>query len=618
MIRIEVDGEQHEFAALPVTVGRDPDNDLPLDDNKLSRRHCRIVRSSTGFAVEDLASSNGTFVDGAPIDQHELDNGETVRIGVTDFRISWDQDMEIPRGSRRSRRGRANDVDPEELQEENRRLRRVLNLSKAVASTTDEEALLRRIVDSAIELTGAEKGFLFLVTLNGLDFRVARDRRGQDLEHPEEKISRSIAGEAVDSGRWVMTEDAGGDARFAGGRSVAYLRLRSVLCVPLKVKDGPLGAIYLENSDVTAQFREADATLVTTFCDYAALTVAASRSVVELQKREEQLRRSRERIGRLNAKLKTLLRRQSRELAGVRADLDLSRQELGLRYDTASIVAQSPEMRGVLGLVDQALVSDSPVLLRGESGTGKELLARAIHYNGARGERRFVALRCGSVPSDLFESQLFGRDGTPGLVAQAQEGTLLLQQVDRLPPELRARVREEAGSARLLASTTDTGDDHDEGLRAEFDANEIVVPALRDRRDDILPLFEHFLDSLCAEQEIDRPDVDPSLVDRLQLYPWPNNVRELRAETGRLLSLQRGVLTPSLLSPPVFSGDPSATPPSELPEGGLKELVEELEKRVIVETLKQTEGNKTRASAKLGLSRLGLRKKIERYRLDVD
>jgi len=614
MIRIVLDGEERRYAALPITIGRDPDNDLPVDDAKLSRRHCRIVRGIEGFYVEDLDSSNGTFVNGNRVQKHLLNLGDTISIGFRDLQVDWDASLET--GRRKLKKGKVDVAEVEDLQSENIRLRRVLNLTKAVAGAGDEESLLRLIVDSAVELTGAERGFLFLVTMKGLDFRVARDRRGHDLEHPEDMISRSIAGQAVESGRPVVTEDAGGDARFAGGRSVAYLRLRSVLCVPLKVRDGPLGAIYLENSDVTAQFHDEDVPLVTTFCDFVALTIHSTRNVAALEKREEQLRRSRERIGRLNAKLKALLRRQSRELAGVRADLDLSRQELGLRYDTASIVGDSPAMRKILGLVDQLLESDEVVFLRGESGVGKEVLARAIHYNGPRRDRRLVTLDCSAVAREALGQRV--REA----LAQAQGGTLHLDECHLLSAEDLGHVLASvAGSPpgadgdpaswpRLILAS---GADDVPAVRAV----EIRVPPLRERREDILPLFEHFLDSLCAEQEIERPDVEPGVLDRLVVYPWPGNVRELRNEVRRILALQRGVITAELLSPSVFSGDPHAAPPTKLPPGGLKELVEELEKRIIVGVLQQCGGNKTRASAILALSRLGLRKKIERYGIDA-
>ncbi|MEE8107121.1 MAG: FHA domain-containing protein, partial [Planctomycetota bacterium] len=373
MLRIVCGGVVHRFKSLPVTLGRDDDNDLTLDDAKLSRQHCRIVREPSGLVLEDLKSSNGTYVNGAPTHRHQLRAGDTVLIGVTPLDIEWDSDI-APAPAAREPAPRGTDLpepgEGDEVARENHRLRQLLRLAKSVASERDEDVLLRTILDSAIQLTGAERGYLFLITLNGLDFRVARDAAGLDLEEAAENISQSIARAAVESGRPVMTEDAGGDARFAGGRSVAFLKLHSVLCVPLKVPDGPLGAIYLENRSITSQFHPRDVPLVTAFGDFASIAVSAARSLEILRKREEQLQRSRERVGRLNARLKTMLRQQSHELAGVRADLTLSRQELGLRYDYTSIVGQSTAMRNVLALLDRIIGETIPVLITGESGTG--------------------------------------------------------------------------------------------------------------------------------------------------------------------------------------------------------------------------------------------------------
>ncbi|MGH7163045.1 MAG: sigma 54-interacting transcriptional regulator [Planctomycetota bacterium] len=640
MIRILVGDVERSFPALPVTIGRDADNDLPVDDVKLSRHHCRVVRTPEGIVLEDLESRNGTFVNGAPTRRHVLRAGDAILIGVTPLSVEWDpESAPPPRAKRRAPR------DLEELEAENERLRQLLALTKSLASERDEEALLERIVDSAVALTGAERGFLFLVTVNGLDFKVARDAAGSRIESPSEKISRSIAREAVESGRPVVTEDAGGDSRFAGGRSVAFLRLRSVLCVPLKVPDGPLGALYLEHRAATSQFHPRDVPIAASFGDFAAVALATARHVSDLRRSEEQLRESRERIARLNARLRGLLRRKSEELAGVRADLDMSRQELGLRYDYAAIVGQSAAMRNALALLDRVMDGDLPVVLQGESGTGKELLARALHYNGPRRQAAFVTVNCAAIPKDLIEAELFGREegaytgatsAREGLFEQADKGTLFLDEIGEMALELQGKLLRvlETGEVRRLggeaarkvsvrviaASNRDLLElSRAAGFREDlyYRLNGVTcrIPPLRERAEDIPALFDHFLDALCAEGGVERPHVDPEVIDRLQAYPWPGNVRELRNEAQRLLALQRGQITPDLLSLNVYSGDPSAVPPSHLPPGGIRELVEKLERRVLLDTLRRVNGNKTRAASLLGLSRLGLRKKLDRYGL---
>jgi two-component system response regulator HupR/HoxA len=225
----------------------------------------------------------------------------------------------------------------------------------------------------------------------------------------------------------------------------------------------------------------------------------------------------------------------------------------------------------------------------------------------------------------------------PGLFEEAHEGTLFLDEIGAMPLDLQAKLLRvlETGELRRLGGTETihvkvrTVAASNADLRAMAAAGtfredlfyriagvEIALPPLRERLEDVPALFDHFLDHLCSEQEIDRPEVQGEVIDRLQAYPWPGNVRELRNEVERLLALQRGVITPALLSLPVFSGDPEAVPPTQLPPGGLKELVETLERRVIVDTMIRAAGNKTRAATMLSLSRLGLRKKIERYGID--
>ena len=181
---------------------------------------------------------------------------------------------------------------------------------------------------------------------------------------------------------------------------------------------------------------------------------------------------------------------------------------------------------------------------------------------------------------------------------------------------IRVKVRTVAASNKELREAVSNGTFR-EDLFYRLAGVECILPPLRERTEDIAALFDHFMDAICAERELERPMVDAEVIDRLMAYPWPGNVRELRNEVQRLLALQRGVIGPDLLSLPIYSGDPAAVPPATLPEGGLREVVSNLEKRLILDTMRRVNGNKTRAAAILGLSRLGLRKKIERFGLDV-
>ena len=269
-----------------------------------------------------------------------------------------------------------------------------------------------------------------------------------------------------------------------------------------------------------------------------------------------------------------------------------------------------------------------------------------MHYNGSRSEKRFVTVNCAAIPPDLIESELFGREAgaytgadeaAPGLFEQADGGTLFFDEIGDMPLETQGKLLRvlESGELRRLGGTETIQVDVRTVAASHRDLKDLagsggfredlyyrlagvscMLPPLRERVEDIPALYDHFLDVFCAEQDIERPNTDPEVIDRLQAYPWPGNVRELRNEIQRLLAFQRGAVTPDLLSLPVYSGDPEAAPPVHLPAGGIKELVENLEKRVLLDTMRRTSGNKTRAAGLLGLSRLGLRKKLERYGLN--
>jgi two-component system response regulator HupR/HoxA len=302
-------------------------------------------------------------------------------------------------------------------------------------------------------------------------------------------------------------------------------------------------------------------------------------------------------------------------------------------------------MRALLRLVDRVTDLTLPVLIVGESGVGKELIARAIHFNGPRRRARFVGENCGAIPHTLMESEFFGymkgaftgahRDHA-GLFEQAHEGTLFLDEVGELSPDLQKkflRVLEEREVRRLgakavtpvdvrLISATNRdlsellrGGRFREDLYYRLAGVVIEIPPLRERREDIPALVAHFLADLGREKKGLR--LDPAALELITAYEWPGNVRELRNEVQRLLALESGgLIGPEHLSPRLLSYRP---PDDKGPvTQGLKGLVEDLERRILRGTLQRLDWNKSRAALELGLSRLGLRKKLERYGLDAE
>jgi len=315
------------------------------------------------------------------------------------------------------------------------------------------------------------------------------------------------------------------------------------------------------------------------------------------------------------------------------------------------IVGSSPALRRVLEIATQAAPSSATVLVLGESGTGKELLARYIHQKSARAHAPFVAVNCSAIPETILEAELFGHEKgaftgahtkREGRFAKAAGGTLFLDEIGELSPSVQVkllRVLQEGeyepiggdtarADVRIVAATN-------KDLRAEIAAGRfredlfyrlatvpVHVPPLRERAMDIPLLAERLLDASKKALGKDCDGFTSEAAACIAAYRWPGNVRELQNEILRMLALTDGprlgadLLSPRVLRTPV--GESQAADLSLLAglEGGLKERMDQLEAQVVKEALIRHRWNKSKAAAELGLSRVGLRNKLERYGLE--
>jgi DNA-binding NtrC family response regulator len=311
------------------------------------------------------------------------------------------------------------------------------------------------------------------------------------------------------------------------------------------------------------------------------------------------------------------------------------------------IATSSPAMRAAVELLAAAAESDAPVLLTGESGTGKELAAAFVHDKSARRGGPFVKVNCAAIPSGLLEAEMFGAaagaftgatHARAGRFEAAEGGTLLLDEIAEMDTGLQAKllraiqekeyepvggVRPRRADVRIVASTNVPIDAairsgaFREDLYFRLNVFEIVLPPLRERRDDILPLARHFIRELAG----DRPRrLARETETTLEAHTWPGNVRELRNTIERAVILARGGVVHTEHLPPnvaaACSGadGPRTTAPSP-PRAGTN--VHDMERQLIVETLEQTGGNRTRTAESLGMSRRALLYKLKRYGIDV-
>lgn len=648
------DERVYELASDEVSIGRDPELAVPVDDRTLSRKHCRIYPGADGWRVTDLGSRNGTLLNGRPILDDLLTEGDRIEIGETRIAVYFLEDDAANQSQteleslmakalkKPSARGRAMNDRRREI----RALNHLMELNEKINALRDEDRLLEGILDAAIELTDAQRGFLLLKQEDHFIVRRARLPHHRELDDPHGSLSVSVATRVIKDGKSVLSEDLQVDDRFDGQASIANLDLRSLVCVPMHdPRAGVLGAIYLDNAYERGTFDGWDVRVLESFASLASLAIRNARRRHEMAVRRREAVRQQRRIERLNERLKNALRIRTNALRQAREDLAKQADEIGLRYAYDQIIGRGPAMSAVLRLVDRVTDLMIPVLVVGESGTGKELIARAIHFNSPRRRARIVSENCAAVPETLMESEFFGymqgaftgadRDHA-GLFEQAHEGTLFLDEVGEMTPTMQKkflRVLQEGEVRRVggkqavpvdfrLVSATNRDP---QALLADGAFREdlyyrvagvvIELPPLRRRKEDIPALLAHFLDRYAGEGH--RIRLDPATLDLLVAYNWPGNVRELENEVQRMLALESGgAIKPEHLSERVLAW--RAPPPGEVAQGGLKALVEDLERRVLRETLTRHGWNKSRSAAELGLSRLGLRKKLERYGMDAE
>ena len=318
-----------------------------------------------------------------------------------------------------------------------------------------------------------------------------------------------------------------------------------------------------------------------------------------------------------------------------------------------------PERQEIIGLsgpmlqlkkeIDIVAASDLNVLISGETGTGKELVAKAVHQGSPRAANPLVYLNCAALPESLLESELFGHEKgaftgaqtlRQGLFERANEGTLLLDEIGEMPLVLQAKllrilqereferigghqtikvdIRIIAATNRDLQAMVKEGTFR-EDLFYRLNVIHLILPPLRDRREDISLLANHFLQKFSSENQRDIIDIDPMAMSLLTAWSWPGNIRELSNVIERAVVMNSGPiifsedLPPQIRQPVCNAGEVKTAP---VGERNLKEEIKRVEKRIIMEVLEQQEGNRTRTALMLGISRRALMYKLQEYGID--
>src|SRR5271169_6650612 len=416
------------------SVGRNPSNRLSVSDPSLSRQHCIIFSRDGQYQMRDLESRNGSFVNGVPVRERTLADGDEIQIGNSLFLFLAEDQSSTPTGTSAPLRLDERSVltgatvvlrseDSRYLQPEKvataplpalrvaRDLKALLKISTAINSVRKLEVLERQLMECIFEVVPAAHGAILLTGENPDDFTSAFSwdrKQGPVAPFP---VSGTLVRKVLQEKAGVLSTDVLEDATLGQSSSLNLSDTRSLLAVPLTVFERVLGLIYLDTGDPNAKLDKDHLELMTAVAAISAVALENAREVERLEDENQRLK-----------------------------------AEINIEHN---MVGESAPMRSVYRFVSRVAPTDATALITGESGTGKELVARAIHRNSPRATKPFVAINCAALTETLLESELFGHEkgAFTGAIVQkkgklevADGGTVFLDEMGELAPALQAKL----------------------------------------------------------------------------------------------------------------------------------------------------------------------------------
>ena len=502
----------------------------------------------------------------------------------------------------------------------------ILKASEAISSTIELEPLLEILLRILMENAGAQTATLLLET-EGQSLIAARGSAEQvecflPLSLPVEKaesLSLSVISWVKQTREHLVLDNASREERFVEDDYIRKGRPKSILCAPITHQSALSGIIYLENNLVEGVFTPRRLEVIKHLTSQIAISLENARLHENLKKALDELKASETSLREENVRLKANIKE---------------------RYRFGKIIGKSPVMQEIYELILKAAASDVGVIVYGESGTGKELVAEAIHEMSDRKEKPFVPVNAGGVAETLLESEFFGykkgaftgaNTDKPGLLHLADKGTLFLDELGEIGPNLQAKLlraiegggftpvgclEAETSDFRIIAATNkDLKKQVKKGIMREdffycIHIFPIHLPPLRERKEDIPLLIEHFMQNHSPSKNL--PTITAGVMEALTSYDWPGNVRELINTMHRYVTL--GEVD--------FLGEQTIAPGGEISNFGdnprhgkiaLDQAMANYEKATILSALKNSQGHKIKTAAALGISRAALYNKMKKY-----
>lgn len=518
-----------------LVIGRETAANLCLPDASVSRRHSKIEKHDTGFILTDLESLNGTFVNDVPVKSRLLEHGDRVRIGDSQFLFLMHEGDATSKSSD-VRLDEAKVISSSTVQirfddaiyQMTRDLSALMKISTTINSIRGLDNILERLLELLFEVVPAQRGAILLTDEGSFETSVVFGLDRAQGKNAAVNVSRTIVQQVLRDGVALLANDAASENRLATDSLIAA-RTHSVLCVPLVLFDRALGVIYLDSTQPRDQFNRDHLQLVTAIAGIAAVAIENARQFEWLETENERLL----------------------------ADVNIEH----------NMVGESAAMQRVYHFISKVAPTDATVLISGESGTGKELAARAIHRNSKRSQKPFMAVNCAALNESLLESELFGHEkgSFTGALAQkkgrleiADGGTIFLDEIGELTAPLQVKLLrvlqerefERVGGMvtihvdlRVIAATNKNLEEALESgqfrqdLYYRLNVVSVEMPALRDRRDDIMLLANYFADKYGAHCNRKLKGFSPEARNCLTAYDWPGNVRELENTIERAIVL---------------------------------------------------------------------------------
>lgn len=523
------------------------------------------------------------------------------------------------------------------LEQERTTLAALYDISSALNSTVDINALLKSITRKTKELLNVENASILFWDKHKDELYtpiapVVMEKEGMETRPDwfRPPTASSVAGWVFREGKPALVQDVSADERFYKDGNAEPL-VKSILCVPLRGREGILGVVEVTNK-TEGRFTVGDQRMLEAIADNIAVSIEKTNLYRDLQRAE------------------ALLRRQNAEL----------RRAIKQKYRFENIIGNSDILVDVLKKAEQVALTDSTVLIYGETGTGKELLARAIHQSSTRSSENFVPINCGAIPENLLESELFGheRGAFTGATAQrigrfeeANGGTLFLDEISDMPLNLQIkllRVLQESVIQRL-GSNRDISVDvrvivathadltrlvaegrFREDLYYRLKVFELELPPLRERQGDIPLLINHFIAYYNERLGKQIVDIEDASLDVLCRYNYPGNIRELQHLIERAMVLCKGNtittdVLPEEMRVPMKDVKSLASKQERFAIPRNKEELRaarakaqrEIEYLFLTELLSSTSGNVSKAARRAGMDRSWLIELIGRHQLDL-